>query len=98
MKFTELKTEKKIINFFVYETLVVVYENNLIQIFNLYDIDGEPLNQIEPGICKKGQIDEIKKGNKNKKIIYSFVIDADKKLIIIYDNNHIEIEDILIYV
>ena len=98
LKFTELKTEKKIINFFVYETLVVVYENNLIQIFNLYDIDGEPLNQIEPGICKKGQIDEIKKGNKNKKIIYSFVIDADKKLIIIYDNNHIEIEDILIYV
>ena len=99
IKFTELETEKKIINFFVDETLLVVYENNLIEIFNLYDLDGNPLNKFEP---YKSQ-DEIKISNNNKssekiktnkKIILCMYNNVNKSLIIIYDDFQVLVEDV----
>ena len=101
LKFTELRTQKKIINFFVYESLIVVYENNLIDIFNLYDIDGEPIKVIEPGFnkgeeYKKSKIDDTKKTNKNKLIIFCSMNETDKKLFLFYDKEHFEVEDISI--
>ena len=35
IKYTELKTEKNIINYYIHETLLVIYENNLIESFNI---------------------------------------------------------------
>ena len=99
IKFTELETEKKIINFFVDETLLVVYENNLIEIFNLYDLDGNPLNKFEP---YKSQDDiQISNNNrsseklkKNNKIILCMYNNVNKSLIIIYDDFQVLVEDV----
>jgi len=91
IKFTELETEKKIINYFVDENLLVVYENNMIKAFNLYDIDGTQLNKFEPNKIQ----DEIKNKNNNKtseilnknnKIILCLYNNLNKSLIIIYDD------------
>jgi len=99
IKFTELETEKKIINFFVDETLLVVYENNLIEIFNLYDLDGNPLNKFEP---YKSQDDiQISNNNRsseklktNNKIILCMYNNVNKSLIIIYDDFQVLVEDV----
>ena len=100
IKFTELMTQKKIINYFTKETLLVVFENNSIETFNLYELEGEPLNKLEPNKKKdidnkkeKKISDELEK-NKNNKIILCALNNAENKLIIIYDDYQALIEDV----
>ena len=91
IKYTELKTEKKIINYFVCETLLVVYENNLIESFNLYDLEGNPSNKLEPKILLQDSLEN----NVSKKIIMCALNNLDKKLVIIYEDLHFSIEDVI---
>ena len=100
IKFTELSTEKKIINYFLKETIIIVYENDLIESFNLYELEGFPLYNLdlknkEDIINKKEKknIDESET-NKNRKIIFCILGNSDNKLIIIYDDNQVKIEDV----
>ena len=99
IKYTELKTEKNIINYYIHETLLVIYENNLIESFNLYDLEGKPLNQLEP---KKISENSDKKHDKNKlknieniKIRICALNNIDKKLVIIYDDLFVKTEEVL---
>ena len=102
IKFTELKTEDKIINFFTYETLLVVYENNFFESFNLYDLDGKSLYKIDLNKTirkdsknkKKYKPNDEVKEKQNKKIIFCSLIEPEKKLIVIYDSLQYIIEDI----
>ena len=100
IKYTELKTEKKIINYFVLETILVVYENNLIESFNLYDLEGKPLMQLE--LKRISQYSDKKndknklKNNENNKIKICALNDLDKKLVIIYDDLFIKIVNVLL--
>ena len=102
IKFTELKTEDKIINFFTYETLLVVYENNFIESFNLYDLDGKSINKIELNKTtrkdsknkQKAVANDKTKEKQNTKIIFCCLSEPDKKLIVIYDDLQYIIEDI----
>ena len=102
VKFTELKTENKIINFFIYETLLVVYKNNFIESFNLYDLDGISLFKIDLNQRirkdstnnKKAKSNSEEKEKQNKKILFCHLNEPEKKLIIIYDDLQIIIEDI----
>ena len=91
IKYTELKTEKKIINYFVCETLLVVYENNLIESFNLYDLEGNPSNKLEP----KSVLQDSLENNVSKKIVMCALNNLDKKLVIIYEDLHFSIEDVI---
>ena len=95
IKFTELISKNKIINFFLYETLMVVYENNYIEVFNLYDIDGEPINKLEPNDKKDKKLNGELKESYNKKIIICALNYTDKKLVIIYDDFQVIVEDTL---
>ena len=95
IKFTELKTDKKIIDFFIDETLLVVYENNVIEVFNLYDIDGQPLHQLIPDKTKDRI--NIRDNNKGNKIIFCSLKNIDNKLVIIYDDLQVVAEDVSRY-
>ena len=77
IKFTELERDIKIINYFIDETLLVIYENNLIESFNLYDLEGNPIykhkiikrkDEINNKVNNK--INEKLKKNINNKIIF----------------------------
>ena len=101
IKYTELKTEKKIINYFVFETLLIIYEDNIIESFNLYNLEGNSLYKHE---LKRNKSDLDKKDDKNKivlkniennKIIMCALNNIDKKLVIIYDDLCTKIEDVL---
>jgi len=104
VKFTELITEKKIINFFIAENLLVAYENNLIETFNLYEIDGEPLFQFNPNkrndVINKlegkadNELNEELEKNENKKIINCLLNKLEKNLIIIYEDKSVFVEDL----
>ena len=99
IKYTELETEKRINNYFVYETLMVVYENNFIEVFNLYEIEGNPIIQKELN-KDKDTTNTDKNNNKNKerikenKILLCTMNNVDKKLVIIYDDLQVEVEDV----
>ena len=101
IKYTELIEERKIVNFFIEETLLVVYENNFIEAFNLYEIDGNPIYQfdlskrIDTTDKTENKANEELEKNKNQKIILCALNDLEKKLIIIYEDHHILIEDVL---
>ena len=95
-----IKHWKKIINYFLKETIIIVYENDLIESFNLYELEGFPLYNLdlknkEDIINKKEKknIDESET-NKNRKIIFCILGNSDNKLIIIYDDNQVKIEDV----
>ena len=104
IKFTELITEKKIINFFIAENLLVAYENNLIETFNLYEMDGEPLfrfnlnkrndviNELEDKA--DNELNEELEKNENKKIINCLLNKLEKNLIIIYEDKSVFVEDL----
>ena len=100
IKFTELIIDKKIVNFFIEETLLVVYENNFIEIFNLYEIGGKPiylldLNKRKNTIDKnENKTNEESEKNKNRKIIFCVLNNLEKKLVIIYEDHNILIEDV----
>ena len=98
IKFTELITEKKIIDFFVCETLIVVYENNFIEAFNLYEIEGNPVYQLEPNKNKekenKTKMDGESNKNEDNKIIFSIINNIEKNIVIIYDDLQVVVEGI----
>ena len=92
---TKLKTEKKINNYFVTEDLIVIYENNLIEFFNLYDLSSKATYIINPDIKIFDQ--ETKKGNQiegENIIVFCDLIIKDMKLIIIYQDHNIIIQEI----
>ena len=98
IKFTELITDKKIVDYFIKENLLVVYENNLIESFNLYEIEENNfLNKLEPNKdkdkAKKNNSEDLDK-NKNKKIVICLMNNIENKLIIIYEDNQVLIEDV----
>ena len=103
IKYTELIEERKIVNFFIEETLLVVYENNFIEAFNLYEIDGNPIYQfdlskrIDTTDKTENKANEELEKNKNQKIILCALNDLEKKLIIIYEDHHILIRRCSIY-
>ena len=100
IKFTEMIIEKKIVNYFVEDNLLVVYENNFIAAFNLYEIEGNPIHQLEPKGNKnimnvnENEISEESVILKNKKIIFCTMNNIENKLYIIYDDHQVVIEDV----
>jgi hypothetical protein len=88
VKVNQLKTNKKIKNYFVNEKLIIVYENNLIELFYLYDLKK---NNIEIHPHSKGN--DIKK-NKEKKIVFSDYYKKDSSIIIIYQDHDAIAQDI----
>ena len=94
MKATKLKTEKKINNyFFANEELIVIYENNLIETFNLYDLSTPPIFYFNPDSNIKDSQNENENENN---IVFCDLILKDMKLIIIYKDNNIIIQDIFV--
>ena len=90
IKISTLKQDKKINNFFVKEELIVVYENNIIELFNLYDLKSKALLTINPD-DKEDKKDNIIENN----IVFCDFIAKDMKMIIIYQNHSIIIQDII---
>ena len=92
--------EKNIVNFFVKDNLLVVYENNFIVAFNLYEIEGNPMHQFEPKENKnkininENEISEESVIHKNKKIIFCTMNNIENKLYIIYDDHQVLIDDV----
>ena len=95
IKGCKLKTDRRIKNYFVNEELIVVYENNLIELFNLYDISSKPIYEINPDaniLDKHDKKDNQIEGENN--IVYCDLIVKDMKMIIIYQDHNIIIQDI----
>ena len=88
VKISTLKQEKKINNYFVNEELIVVYENNLIELFKLYDLN-RAFFSINPD-DKEDKKDSIVENN----IVFCDFIAKDMKMIIIYQYHNIIIQDI----
>ena len=102
IKFTELERDIKIINYFIDETLLVIYENNLIESFNLYDLEGNPIykhkiikRKDEINIKVNNKRNEKLKKNINNKIIFCTYNKVYKSLTIIYDDYQVLIEEII---
>ena len=89
IKTKSLKQEKKINNFFVNEELIVVYEKNIIELFNLYDLSKKPIFTINPD-DKEDKNNNINENN----IVFCDFIAKDMKMIIIYQYHTIVIQDI----
>ena len=88
IKVTKLVSDKKINNFFITEEIIVVYENNLIEAYKLHDLQDHPVYIITPEE-KDDKID-----NKEKIIVFCDLIIKDMKMIIIYQDQDIIIQDI----
>ena len=88
VKITSLKRDKKINNFFVSEELIVVYENNLIELLYLYDLSNKGF------FINPDDKDDKKDNTKESNIVFCDFITKDMKMIIIYQNNNIIIQDI----
>ena len=93
IKQTKLRTNKKINNFFVNEELMVVYENNLIELFNLYNLSGKAIYTINPDPDIK-IINKFDKNEIENNIVFCDYIAKDMKLIIIYQDHNIIIQDL----
>ena len=95
IKATKLKTEGKINNYFVNEELMVVYENNLIELFNLYELNTQAIYSINPDIkiFDKENKKEIESPNN---IVFCDFLAKDMKMLIIYQDHNIIIQDIFI--
>ena len=71
-----------------------MYENNLIESYNLYEIEEKnSLCQIEPNKGKKNVGEELEK-NKGKEIVICIMNNMENKIIIIYADNQVLIEEI----
>ena len=88
IKVTKLVTDKKINNFFITEEIIAVYENNVIEAYKLHDLHDHPVYVITP----EEKDDKIT--NKEKKIVFCDLIIKDMKMIIIYQDQDIIIQDI----
>ena len=90
VKATQLKINKKINNYFLSDKLIIIYENNFIELYNLYD-----LTKKIKGIIPYTRESDIKKGNENKKtIVLCDYVKKDSCLIIIYKDHDIIVQDI----
>ena len=87
-KVTKLVTDKKINNFFITEEIIAVYENNVIEAYKLHDLHEHPVYVITP----EDKDDKI--SNKDKIIVFCDLIIKDMKMIIIYQDHDIIIQDI----
>ena len=95
IKATKLKTDKKIHNFFVTEEVIVIYDNNIIEAFNLYDLSCHPIYVINPEPKTNDKDDRrINAMAKDRIIAFCDFIIKDMKMIIIYQDNEIIIQDI----
>ena len=98
-KVTKLKSDKKINNFFITEEVIIVYENNIIEVFNLYNLRANPVYILSPELKQKEKDDKIKnnfeKGKEKKIIVFCDFIIKDLKMVIIYQDHEIIIQDIL---
>jgi len=88
IKVTKLVTDKKINNFFITEELIAVYENNVIEAYKLHDLNDHPVYIITP------EEKDDKTNNKEKIIVFCDLIIKDMKMIIIYQDQDIIIQDI----
>ena len=88
IKVTKLVTDKKINNFFITEEIIAVYENNVIEAYKLHDLHDHPVYVITP----EEKDDKIT--NKEKIIVFCDLIIKDMKMIIIYQDQDIIIQDI----
>lgn len=88
IKVTKLVTDKKINNFFITEEIIAVYENNYIEAYKLHELNDNPVYVITPD----DKDDRI--SNKEKIIVFCDLIIKDMKLIIIYQDQDIIIQDI----
>ena len=114
IKVTKLKTEKKIINFFISDNIHIYYEDKTYDKCTIYDFkekktfdsyknNKEKINLWENEITIKEDyyIDEKNEKNenneidkKNTKLIHCYYCNKIKKLINIYDNNEMSLENL----
>ena len=96
IKATKLKTDRKINNFFINEEVMVVYENNLIELFNLYDLKNKAIYSINPDIKIFDKEENKKEIENQNNIVFCDFLAKDMKMIIIYQDHNIIIQDIFI--
>ena len=85
LKVTQMKSDIKIINFFVDESIFVQYENNKIGKFSLYDFDKKENIEDDDDDLKDNIWDDLK--IESNKIIHCMYCKKIKKLIKIHDNS-----------
>ena len=88
IKVTQLKSDIKIINFFIDESIFVQYENNKIDKFSLYDFNKN-VNDEEDDLK-----DNIWDDFKIDKIVHCIYCKKIKKIIKILDNNILSLDDL----
>jgi hypothetical protein len=91
LKATKLQTMNKIIDFYIDEEIIVVYENNLIEFYKLYDL-SECAGKIIPEI--KGK--KSSKSEDDQKIAFCDFLNKEMKMIAIYKNKQTIIHDLII--
>ena len=91
IKVTQMKTDIKIINFFINESIFVQYENNKIGIFSLYDFNKNEKNE-EDDDLKDNIWDDSK--IELDKIIHCIYCKKIKKLIKVNDKNVLILDDL----
>ena len=89
IKVTQLKSDIKIINFFIDESIFVQYENNKIDKFSLYDFNKNVNNDEEDDLK-----DNIWDDFKIDKIVHCIYCKKIKKIIKILDNNILSLDDL----
>ena len=97
MKVTKLKTDKKINNFFPNEVLIIVYENNLLELYDLYNLSRKAIYATNPTTDAKVLNNEDNEENKNayeNNIVFSYFIEKDNKMILVYQDHNIIIQDL----
>ena len=90
VKATQLKTKNTINNYFINDKLIVVYENNFFEFYNLYDL-SKTIREIKPYF--KNNDNKIENENE-KKIVFSDFVKKESSLIIIYQDHDIFAQDI----
>ena len=87
VKIMQFNTEKVINNFFVENKIIIVYEDNLIEVYNSHNFNKSPDNIIIPE-----EINSIE--NSDKTIIFCKYLSKEMKLMLIYKNCEISFQDI----
>ena len=97
IKVTKMKTEKKIINFFINDYINIFYEDKTIEKFCLYDFKKNEKNKQTKDMYNDDKKREIKDEiNINKdKIIHCEYCKRIKKIVKVYDNNILTLENLI---
>ena len=91
LKVSQLKSQIKIINFFINESLFVQYENDKINIFSIYDFKSQNKDEKEDDDLKEDIWDESTE--EENKIVHCIYSKKLKKLIKIHNNNVLSLEN-----